>query len=57
MSLPRSFTALLLLASGAVHAHPGHGIPQEWHWHASDTLGFVVVAALAALAIWLSRRG
>ena len=27
------------------------------HWHATDTWGFVVVAALAALAIWMSRGG
>ncbi|MBC5783884.1 hypothetical protein H8N03_13085 [Ramlibacter sp. USB13] len=47
-------TPLLALASG-VHAHPGHGISEPWHWHASDTWGFLLVAALAALAIWLSR--
>jgi hypothetical protein len=26
------------------------------HWHAADTLGFVVVAGLAAAVIWLSRK-
>ena len=25
------------------------------HWHATDTSGFVLVAALAAFALWLSR--
>ena len=47
-------TALLALATSA-HAHPGHGAAQTWHWHASDTAGFLVVAVLASLAIWLSR--
>ena len=55
MSLPRSFTGLLSLAAGAAHAHPGHGAAQPWHWHASDTAGFLAVAVLAGLAIWLSR--
>ncbi len=26
------------------------------HWHATDVLGFVAVAAGLAVAIWLSRR-
>jgi hypothetical protein len=55
MSLLRSLTGLLLLAISAAHAHPGHGAVQEWHWHASDTAGFLMVAVLAGLAIWLSR--
>ena len=56
MTLWRSLTVLVSLAAGAVHAHPGHGIAQQAHWHASDAWGFVVVGALAALAIWLSGR-
>ena len=36
-------------------AHAGHGLAGS-HWHASDTLGFVVVAVLAAAAVWLSRK-
>jgi hypothetical protein len=36
-------------------AHPGHGAVTEWHWHASDTSGFLMVAVLAGLALWLSR--
>ena len=55
-SLTRSLAVLLSLAAGAAHAHPGHGIAQQAHWHASDAWGFVAVAALAALAIWLSGR-
>lgn len=47
---------LLASLSLAAHAHGGHGLPGEGHWHASDTLGWLVVAALAAGALWLSRR-
>lgn len=27
------------------------------HWHATDVWGFVAVAGVLALAIWLSRGG
>jgi len=47
-------TAPALLATG-VFAHDGHGLAGT-HWHASDTLGFVVVAVLAVVAVWLSRK-
>jgi hypothetical protein len=43
-----------LLFSAAACAHEGHGLAGT-HWHATDAYGFVLVAALAALAIWLSR--
>ncbi|MCC2674919.1 MAG: hypothetical protein K0R89_2981 [Ramlibacter sp.] len=52
MTLPRSLTALPALAAAGAHAHPGHGILQDVHWHASDAWGFLVVGALAAAAIW-----
>lgn len=48
-ALLASFAALPALA------HGGHGAAGEWHWHATDTTGFVVVALLAGVAIWLSR--
>jgi hypothetical protein len=57
MSLLRPLTGLVLLASAAAHAHPGHGAVQDSHWHATDTSGFLLVAVLAGLALWLSRRG
>jgi hypothetical protein len=34
------------------HAHEGHGLPGISHWHSTDVLGFVVVAALIAGVIW-----
>ena len=39
----------------AAFAHDGHGLA-GMHWHATDTLGFVVVAGLAAAAVWFSRK-
>lgn len=52
-----SAAAILTFASTAALAHPGHGLEAESHWHASDAWGFLLVGALIALAIWLSRGG
>ena len=54
--LPSSLAVLLLALAGSAHAHAGHGAPQAWHWHATDTSGFLMVALLAGLALWLSRK-
>jgi hypothetical protein len=48
-------TTLALLAAAA-QAHDGHGLPGPSHWHATDTVGLLLVLALAAGAWWLSRR-
>ena len=45
-----------LLAPWAAHAHEGHGLPGSSHWHASDVLLPLLVAACAALGWWLGRR-
>ena len=34
-------------------AHDGHGLFGT-HWHATDTLGFIGVAAAIAVALWWS---
>jgi hypothetical protein len=49
-----STAAALLACTTTTWAHDGHGMAGS-HWHATDTAGFALVAALAALAIWLSR--
>ena len=51
------FYAVLALAVAPTLAlaHEGHG-PEGVHWHATDTWGFVVTAALIAAAVWFSRR-
>ena len=53
--LQRLLPAALFTLAASAHAHPGHGAVSEWHWHASDTTGFFMVAVLAGLALWLSR--
>ncbi len=49
IALAAAFTALPALA------HEGHGLFGS-HWHATDALGFVGVAALVGIALWLSRK-
>ena len=44
-----------ILGATSVFAHEGHGLAGV-HWHATDTWGFVAVAAMVAIAIWLSRK-
>ncbi len=51
-----SLTTLLALVATAASAHEGHGLPGTSHWHASDTLGLLLVVVLAAGAWIISRR-
>jgi hypothetical protein len=53
--MPKPLLAALLTLAGSAHAHSGHGAPQAWHWHATDTAGFLTVAVLAAIALWMAR--
>jgi hypothetical protein len=48
---------LLVLAGvpWVAFAHDGHGLGGT-HWHATDVLGFVGVALVAAAAVWWSGR-
>ena len=39
----------------AVFAHDGHGLTGT-HWHTTDVWGFIAVAAMLAVAVWLSRK-
>ena len=55
MSLRTYSLALFSAAATTAQAHGSHGAAQ-WHWHATDTLGFLMVGALAAVTIWCSRR-
>ena len=40
----------------AAFAHGGHGLGTSAHWHATDVLGFVVAAALLAVAVYLGKK-
>ncbi len=44
------------LAFGA-HAHEGHGIDIASHWHATDTVGLLVLAVAVGLVVWFTRGG
>jgi len=46
--------ALSQLANNAL-AHDGHGLA-GLHWHATDALGFVVAAALVAVAVYFGKK-
>ena len=54
--MKHSLTALLAVAAGLAQAHEGHGLPGVSHWHASDSVGYVVLAAVVAAALWSTRR-
>ncbi|WP_291933551.1 hypothetical protein [Limnohabitans sp.] len=40
----------------ATVAHDGHGLGGSAHWHATDALGFVVAAALVAVAFYFGKK-
>ena len=52
----RILPLLALAAAQVAQAHEGHGLPGSSHWHASDVLGFVLIAAVAAGIAWWRRR-
>ncbi|MCW5656459.1 MAG: hypothetical protein KIT60_02040 [Burkholderiaceae bacterium] len=47
--------ALALVLSPLALGHEGHGLGTH-HWHATDTLGFVVLAVAVGVVAWLIRR-
>ena len=50
-----AFALYAALCAGAL-AHPGHGLPEGGHWHASDAWGFFALAGVLGAALWWSRR-
>ena len=52
--MKRIAALLATLTTLPVLAHEGHGAP-SFHWHATDTAGFLMVAVLAGIALWISR--
>ena len=52
---------LVALLSGALthwgaQAHEGHGLAGSAHWHATDTLGFLGVAVVAAVVWFIGKN-
>ena len=53
----RLFLPLLALAAAhAARAHEGHGQAGASQWHASDVLGFILIAAVATGIVWWRGR-
>ena len=53
----KKISLLLVSAIGtAALAHDGHGLGSSTHWHASDALGFVIAAALVAVAVYFGKK-
>ena len=60
MRLPSSHARMALAVSSSLwaahaHAHEGHGLFGA-HWHATDALGFAVLAIAVAAAVWFTRK-
>ena len=55
MTLQSIAASAILTWTGSALAHDGHGLLGS-HWHHSDSLGFAMVAVLAAAAVWLSQK-
>ena len=53
--LPRMLAPALAWLAHTAHAHEGHGLPGA-HWHATDVLGFVALAAAIGAVIWFTRK-
>ena len=43
------------LATSTAFAHDGHGLTGA-HWHATDSWGWLALAAVVATAVWAARR-
>ncbi|HEY2977017.1 MAG TPA: hypothetical protein VGJ35_03545 [Burkholderiaceae bacterium] len=53
--MKRTTWALCMLLPAMASAHEGHGLFGP-HWHATDTLGFIVAGAVAGALAWWARR-
>ncbi len=51
-----SLATVLPALSASALAHDGHGLFGS-HWHATDTVGLLLVGGAAMAALWLSRGG
>lgn len=37
-------------------AHEGHGLEGAHHWHATDSVGWILAAVAVVVGLWLSRK-
>ncbi len=55
--LSRLSAGALACTASLAFAHEGHGIEGASHWHATDTVGLLVLAAVLGLVVWFTRGG
>ena len=55
-SKPLCMAAAAFALAAPALAHDGHGLFGS-HWHVSDAWGFVALASVVAVALFLSRSG
>lgn len=46
----------IITPATSIFAHNEHTI-KSTHWHASDALGFIILAAALGLTLWFGRGG
>jgi hypothetical protein len=56
-SFARFASPLWVWLAVPAHAHEGHGIDIASHWHATDTVGLLVLALAVGLVVWFTRGG
>lgn len=54
-ALPSFLSGAIAFAAQCAHAHPGHRLAAASHWHASDTLGLLLVGMAASAVCWFLR--
>ena len=45
-----------ITASSFALAHPGHGMEDVAHWHATDAAVYIALALAVGAAVWLGRK-
>ena len=50
-----ALSAVLIGFTAAASAHEGHGLPGSAHWHSTDTIGYLLLAAIGA-TLWFTRK-
>ncbi len=46
----------IITPATSLFAHDGHSLTGS-HWHTTDVFGFVILAAVIGLTLWLGRGG
>ncbi|MEI6382145.1 MAG: hypothetical protein WCO80_00705 [Betaproteobacteria bacterium] len=55
MHMIKNLFSFLAIFASIAHAHDGHGIVSS-HWHATDVMGYVLLAVLVGAYLWSQRK-